>query len=159
MTSRRFMMLVVSLALLLVVGCSATDATEDGALPDDMEKLLDIYEDAVIEGDEQAFVDLFTEDGVQVDPHGSWSAAVTLEAHVSDGFVYVDFESMERKSALVDTEGALSVEWLVTGMTGPEGTEKEPFSTPITAVFDVEEGLIAKSVTDWNTSELYYPSE
>jgi uncharacterized protein (TIGR02246 family) len=147
------MMLVISLALFLVAGCAGN------ALPDDVARLLDGYEAAVIEGDAQAFVELFTEDGVQVDPHGSWPAASTLEAHMIDGLEYVDFESMERESVLTEADGVLSVEWLATGMTGPEATEKEPFSTAITAVFDVEEGLIAKSVTDWNTSELYYPSE
>ncbi len=159
MTSRRFMMLVVSLALLLVAGCSATDATEDGALPDDMATFLDIYEAAAIEGDAQALVALFTEDGVQVDPHGSWPAASTLEAHMIDGFDYVDFESMERESVLVDTEGVLSVEWLVTGITGPSAAEKEPFSTAMTATFDMEDGLIAKSDIDFDRSEMYYPTE
>lgn len=159
MTSRRFMMLVISLALLLVAGCSATDATTDGALPDDMAKFLDSYEALIIEGDAEAFVELFTEDGVQVDPHGSWPAASTLEAHMIDGFAWVDFESLERESVLVDTEGVLSVEWLVTGMTGPSATEKEPFSAAMTAVFDLENGLIAKSNIDFDKTEMYYPSE
>ncbi len=155
MTSRRFMMLVTSLALLLIAGCGATD---DG-LPDDMTEVLDSYEAATIEGDAQAFVELFSEDGVQVDPHGSWPAATTLEAHMTDGFDYVDFESMGRGSVLIDTEGVLNVEWLVSGMTGPSATEKEPFSTAMTATFDMEDGLIAKSDIDFDTSEMYYPSE
>ena len=159
MTSRRFMMLVVSVALLLVAGCSATDATEDGALPDDMAKILDSYEAAAIEGDAEVLVELYTEDGVQVDPHGTWPAATTLEAHMIDGFEWVDFESMERESVLVDTEGALNVEWLVTGMTGPSVTEKEPFSTAMTATFDMEDGLIEKSDIDFDRSEMYYPTE
>jgi len=155
MTSRRLMVLVASLALLLVAGCGATD---DG-LSDDMTEVLDSYEAVAIEGNAQAFVELFTEDGVQVDPHGSWPAATTLEAHMIDGFEWVDFESMERESVLVDTEGVLNVEWLATGMTGPPETGKEPFSTGMTAVFDVDNGLIAKSVLDWDTTELYPSSE
>ncbi|MEA3510265.1 MAG: nuclear transport factor 2 family protein [Actinomycetota bacterium] len=155
MTSRRFMMLAVSLAILLVVGCGAADA----GLSDEMVEVLDSYEAATIEGDAQAFVEVFAEEGVQVDPHGSWPAATTLESHMIDGFEWVDFESMERESVLAEADGVLSVEWLVTGMTGPSVTDKEPFSTAMTAVIDVESGLIAKSVLDWNTSELYNPSE
>lgn len=124
--------------------------------------VMELHDDvvaALIAGDSAAFVRSFSDGATWVDPHGSWTAPVRLQAHFEAGLPWVDFEEIELEDTLyLSVQGyqVLATEWTASGLSGdPALGEKQPFSTGITVVFEIEDGLIAKGFAHFNQAALY----
>lgn len=153
MQTRLIPALLTVLAAVTLIGC--TDDSESNVTASQRE-VVDEWAAAFLDGNPNAVAALFTEDGVYEErgPHQVFEGHPAIQTQLEEGFEYADATEMTADSviagdAVLGDDDVIVVEWTMAGMSAPgsrDPADKTPFSVEAVTVFEMEDGLIARSV-------------
>jgi len=119
---------------------------------------------AWVDGDPDAVAALYTDDGVYTEKplelpalsrDESWTGRDAIRAHVRLGLQYADFDVMRVDNVMVVND-LIVFEWTASGMSSNLFRESmTPFETSGVTVFEMENGLIARSFIYLNSGEVF----
>jgi uncharacterized protein (TIGR02246 family) len=143
-------------ALLVACGGDTNDS-------DQQPEIVNLWAEAFLEGDPDAVAALFTEDGVYGErwPAQVFEGRAAIRQQLHEGFLFAEATEMTPKTVVTGDnviegeDDVITVEWTISGMSAPgtrSPSDKTPFSVEAVTVFEMRDGLIAKSVfyTSWN---------
>lgn len=141
---------VVGLGIWLMTEVESGSALEDVAI-------VDQWADAFIEGDPDGVAALFTEDGTYEErgPTQVFEGTQAIRQQLEEAFLYGDATEMTPKTVIMGN-GLLSgsgdviiTEWTMSGMSASgarDPSDKTPFSVQAVTLFEMEDGLVSRSV-------------
>jgi uncharacterized protein (TIGR02246 family) len=120
--------------------------------------------DAWVDGDPDGVAALYTDDGVYTEKpleapalsrDESWTGREAIHGHVRLGLQYADFDEMRVDTVMVVND-LIVFEWTASGMSSNTFRESmTPFETSGMTVFEMEDGLIARSFIYYNSGEVF----
>ena len=120
-------------------------------------EIVDQWADAFLDGDPDTVATLFTEDGVYEErgPTQVFEGHSAIRQQLQEGFQYADATEMTPNtvitadSIMFGTNDVIVVEWTMRGMSASDdrvSSDKTPFSVEAVTLFEMETGLISRSV-------------
>jgi steroid delta-isomerase-like uncharacterized protein len=161
--TKRWLMAAVAGLLAIVAGLSVwlVVQSSDSASAE----IVDQWAEAFLDSDADAVAGLFTDDGVyeERDPTRAFTGQAAIRSQLEEAFLFADATSMDVETIVVG-EGMLGghdvviVEWTMSGMSAAgrrSPTDKTPFSVGAITIFEMEDGLISRSVFYAPWSDLF----
>ena len=129
-------------------------------------EIVDQWAEAFLQGDPDSVAALFTEDGIYEErgPTQIFEGHPAIRQQLHEAFRYGDATEMTPNSVITaDTilrgnSDVLVVEWTMSGMSASDNrdpADKTPFSVEAVTLFEVEDGLISRSVFYAPWSDLF----
>lgn len=158
-------MVGLGLALLIVAAgafgwlLGTTDDDGNTEVTEQIESILDRFDDAWLAGDAGAVANLYTENATYEEPAYSniERGRFSIEIRAGLAMMYTDYAESERQAVLVG-EDVVITETTWSGMSsvvGRDPDDRTPFETTIVCVHEVEDGLITKSILYYDPGEMF----
>jgi hypothetical protein len=156
----------ILIAALLVVAAGAMGwwlgATSNTAA--EVPEIVTQFNNGWVDDDPDAVAALYTDDGIYIDTHleapalnrvASETGRDAIFRHVRLGLYYADFDELRVDNVMV-VDDLIVFEWTASGMSfNTVHEDMTPFETTGVTVFEMENGLIARSFNYYNNAEMY----